>query len=125
MNIEQIRVELQDVDKACMALRATGGRRFRERFRATDTQLQRYAAAVPMAFKRTMIHMLAGQMLAKRVGKAAELEQLAREVEEAVLRGPPQKAPRKVPLTVDEANPPPPPPPPEGLSTGRGDDHGI
>ena len=117
---EEVRSELREIEKGCMALRATGGTRFRKHFKASDRELQRYASAVPGALKLTMIQMMAGQMLAERIGKAAELEILSEEIAETIFRGPPSKgSPKESPVGAREPVPIP------MLSTGRGNDHGI
>lgn len=120
VNVEQIRSEVLEIEKACMALRATGGTRFRKHFKASEKELSHYAAAVPGALKLTMLRMLAGQMLAERIGKAAELEVLFGELVKTVMRGSPFKAPPKgkEPEAPVERLPP-------ERGTGRGADHGI
>jgi len=120
MSIEQIRTELLEIEKACMALRATGGTRFRKHFKASDRELQHYAAAVPGALKLTMLRMLAGQILAERIGKAAELDVLTEEMIKTMLQGSPFKTPPKG-KEPEAAEPPELP----ARGTGRGNDHGI
>jgi len=120
INVEQIRSEILEIEKACMALRATGGTRFRKHFKASEKELARYAAAVPGALKLTMLRMLAGQMLAERIGKADELDMLTEEMVKTMLHGSPFKTPPKVKASEAAA-----PREPVVIGTGRGADHGI
>lgn len=120
MTVPRLRAEMVEIEKACMALRATGGTRFRKHFKMPVEALERYAAGVPGALKLTMLHMFAGQAFAEKLGKAAELETFAEEFVETVLHGPPGKAPPKgqtgaIPREPEEAD----------RGTGRGADHGI
>ncbi len=79
MTEEQVKAELQEIEKAMMGLRAAGGWKYRRFFKATDTQVEQYAAKVPGMLRGLVIRAIAGQELADRWGRQFELENIVEE----------------------------------------------
>lgn len=80
MNVDKLKAELLELEKAMMGLRADGGWKYRVHFKATDAEVQAYASKVPHMLRMLTVRALAGQELAERWGKAAHLESVVQEI---------------------------------------------
>lgn len=76
IQLNRLKAEIRDMNLAIMALKATGGWKYREAIPWPDEKVRRYGETVPFTFRLMLLRALAGRELATKYGKHGELEAL-------------------------------------------------